>query len=1113
MAQFLESPAALPVAGIGASVGSARALRTLLGATAPGSGLAYVVVQDPDAVALDSDALGRNTALPVQWVQHDVALQKDHVYVVPSGCAARLAADRLRITGLAAEGRPPRAIDDFFRSLAAQRRDRAIGVVLSGVGTHGTAGARAIRAAGGAFLAQDPGTTLFPGMARSVIEAGCADCVLPPQQLAGALTRLTSESRPAGTASEGAGWAVELEPQHFDRVASLLLERTGRDFRGYRPGSVLQRVSRRMSLAGIASLPEYLERLREDAAEAGELAESLLVSFTGFFRNPRAWDAVRDAVIRPLLVSHGPEQPIRAWVPACATGEEAYSLAMMIAEEAASAGRPIDFKIYATDPSERSLRTGRAGLYPLGIETELTRERLERFFEREPHRYRVRSELREHVYFAPHDLLRHPPLSRLDILSCRNLLMYLDPEAQRRVVSLLHGALKADGHLFLGTSESPQIVDGLFAPVSRPWRIYRRAEGVRRIWPRLTAVPQLRPEGLAARERLAAEPPRRLASPPAEDAMAAPTLESELARLRSELHSSADALQVSAEELDAAHKEVAVISAELQSAQRELTRGDARLESRLREKRAAADELETLLASTQIAVLLLDPSLRVKFFTPAVRDLLGLIRSDLGRPVEQLAPRFSDDRLLEDARAVLQGSTPLQAEMSSHSGRWYLRRALPHLTADRQVGGVVVTFIDISPRKRVELELEATNARLQEALESSEALRDEAERANRSKDEFIATVSHELRTPLNTIRLWSRMLAEGKLSAADAMQGAKILERSALAQQRLIEDLLDISRMSRGQLRLEPRDTPLVEAVEAAVAQTVPLAQARDIQLAADLGAGSEPVRADADRIQQVAENLLTNAVKFTPAGGRVDVRLRPVDDGMELEVRDTGIGIDPAFLPFVFDRFRQGGTGAARRHGGLGLGLAISKQLVELHGGTISVESQGPGQGATFRVRLPRSPTAKVAESPAGRASLRERPNLSQVEVLLVDDEPSARDALTRLLEQHGASVRAVGSCAAAREAVMQHRPDVLVADIGLPGEDGYSLLRALRHEEKERHERRIPAVAVTALARMEDRQRALAASFDDHLPKPVDPDRLLAAVAALSRSAAKSLRGADTR
>jgi signal transduction histidine kinase/CheY-like chemotaxis protein len=400
-------------------------------------------------------------------------------------------------------------------------------------------------------------------------------------------------------------------------------------------------------------------------------------------------------------------------------------------------------------------------------------------------------------------------------------------------------------------------------------------------------------------------------------------------------------------------------------------------------------------------------------------------------------------------------------------------------------------------------ELALANSRLRGELKSSAARRKHAERANRCKDEFIATVSHELRTPLNTIRIWSRWFAEGKLSAGDAARGGGILERSARAQQQIIDDLLDLSRMARGQLRLELEDTSLVDAVRGAIAQALPLAEARQIRLAADLAGGAESVCADAVRIQQVVGNLLTNAVKFTPSGGRVDVRLRRAGDRVELEVSDTGVGIDPRFLPFIFDRFRQGGTDAASRQGGLGLGLAIVKQLVELHGGTIRAESRGPGQGASFTVCLPLGrPAVEIRES-LGAGSNRLLPDLSRTEILLVDDEPSAREVLARVLEQHGAVVRAVASCAAAREAMALHRPDVIMADIGMPGEDGYCLLRSLRREERRRRERRIPALAVTAYARQEDRRRALAASFDDHLPKPVDPDGLVLAVAALAKAA----------
>jgi hypothetical protein len=320
-----------------------------------------------------------------------------------------------------------------------------------------------------------------------------------------------------------------------------------------------------------------------------------------------------------------------------------------------------------------------------------------------------------------------------------------------------------------------------------------------------------------------------------------------------------------------------------------------------------------------------------------------------------------------------------------------------------------------------------------------------------------------------------------------------MVDRAALAQQQLIDDLLDVSRMASGQLRLTPRDTQLVGAVEAAIEAIRPAAESRKIALDSELSIEVGSVYVDPDRIQQVVWNLLANAVKFTPEGGRVAVRLRRVNGTVEIEVADTGKGIRADFLPHVFDRFRQGDTGAARRFGGLGLGLAIAKQLVELHGGMITAHSDGEGRGATFTVYLPLERRYSGPEEAEPAIAQREAGELTGLDVLLIEDEAMAREASKRLLEQHGAQVRAVGSAASAREAFEVRRPDVVVADIGMPDEDGYVLIKHLRRLEQERHTARVPAVAVTAFARSEDRQRALAAGFDEHLPKPVDPERLI--------------------
>ena len=338
------------------------------------------------------------------------------------------------------------------------------------------------------------------------------------------------------------------------------------------------------------------------------------------------------------------------------------------------------------------------------------------------------------------------------------------------------------------------------------------------------------------------------------------------------------------------------------------------------------------------------------------------------------------------------------------------------------------------------------------------------------------------------------------MTASQVSEGGKIVDRAALAQQQLIDDLLDVSRMASGQLRLAMRDTMLIDAVEAAIEAIHPLSDARRIELTTDLSDEVGTVHVDPDRIQQVVWNLLANAVKFTPEGGRVHVRVSRVDGTVEIEVRDSGIGIAPDFLPQVFDRFRQAEQGPTRRFAGLGLGLAIAKQLVELQGGTITAHSEGEGRGATFTVYLPLERRAESAPVPQGL--LDETLSVRGADLLLIEDDLAARTATQLLLEQRGATVRSVESAMQAREAILARRPDVVIADIGMRDEDGYTFIEGLRRTERQDHLPRIPAVAVTAFARIEDRERALAAGFDDHLPKPLDPERLMRVLVQLIES-----------
>ena len=393
---------------------------------------------------------------------------------------------------------------------------------------------------------------------------------------------------------------------------------------------------------------------------------------------------------------------------------------------------------------------------------------------------------------------------------------------------------------------------------------------------------------------------------------------------------------------------------------------------------------------------------------------------------------------------------------------------------------------------------------VRDLMEREHAARLQAEHANQLKDEFLATVSHELRTPLSAILLWAKLAATSRLKAEQVPEALRTIERSAEAQSQLIDDLLDASRMVSGKLRLSAEECQLEPAVREAVEVVQPAAEAKGVRIEATLNRAAGVVLADPDRIRQVVWNLLSNAVKFTPRGGDVLIHLGREGDYVRIEVTDTGAGISAEFLPHVFDRFRQADASAGRRHGGLGLGLAITHQLIELHGGTITAESDGEGMGSTFIVRLPLVRTAAVRSgAPVRLDAVREPARaLSGVRVLLVDDEAEIRLGMALVLEGEGAEVTAVGSAAEALKALeaapARRKPHVLLSDIGLPGEDGYQLLDRVRAAEAV-HGGEIPAVAVTAYAREVDRRRALDAGFQGHLAKPIEPDELIAAVAAL--------------
>ena len=1472
----VEQAARLPftVVGIGASAGGLEALTEFFDAQRSDTDMAFVVIQHlpPTRESLMVDILSKHTAMPVRQAEDGMRVERNHVYVIRPGHTLTIRFGLLHMGQPLEKRGHNRPVDDFFRSLAEEQRERAVCVVMSGMGSNGTAGAQMVKAVGGVCVAQDPDSAKFPSMPRSLIDSGFSDFILKPGEMPDVLARYAASPYAKGGKPVDVVGRKDLKV--LAEVLAVLKTRIRHDFAGYRKATIVRRIQRRMGLNHVTLLADYAKLIRQTPAEATALADDLMIHVTGFFRDPEAWEALRAEVVAPLVASREDDAVIRCWVSACSSGEEAYTLGMVLLEEADRAGKSFDIKIFATDMAERSLAHARTGSYPNGIESEITPERLARFFEKEDGKYRVRRHLREVVVFAPQNLLQDPPFSRMDICTCRNLLIYLEADAQRRVLQLLHFGLVTGGTLFLGTSETIGAVEDLFEVVDKRARIFRRVGPTRHgtlTFPASPVVPgaaravgpagvpavdartgrqsvtlltqrllldrytppavvvdrELRivyfhgrtepyldqPRGEPTRDvlQLAREPvrsairtalfaateraedgavrdgtivaedgsvkrvvvhatplqprvetnlflvtfeelPERPAATSGVDAQVADAaLRSELERARADLQSTVEALQATNEEMKASNEEVTSINEELQSTNEELetskeelqslneelTTVNAQLQAKMEELLGTTNDLASLLSSTDIAVIFLDPQFRVRRYTPATRDLVDLIAGDVGRPLKDLARKFNDPTLMEDARAVLDKLVPVEREVGSESGKWYVRRALPYRTADNHISGVVLTFVDITDRRRADEALRASEQRLRRVIDVNtvgiifvdvngpieeandeflrmtgydrddlragrlrwdtitpahwvdrareafdelrasgrvrpyekqfrrkdgilcwglfagadlgdgkavefvvdvserhraenqlqlsaerirlavevtqmgfwemnpqtkvdtfdpthnrimglpvdrragsmaevverihpddrarvvaamdaalggggditiqfrvvwpdgsvhhvakygrlidspgeaggrrligtvvdvtarvtaelarerqlaleQAGRAEAEAASEAKDQFLANVSHELRTPLSAILLWAKQLRTATASDQQRAEGLDAIARSAEAQRELIEDLLDTGRIVSGKLRLVVRPFDLASLVREAVDGVRPAAEARRVALQVNLAPNLDHVSADPDRLRQVLWNLLSNAVKFTPADGRVDVDAQRLGDDVELTVSDTGRGIAAPALPHVFERFWQAES-AARTNKGLGLGLPIAKQLVELHGGTIDAASGGPGKGTTFRVRLPLPAMDPAARPAARRSAAKGVQRLDDARLLLVEDDDATRDALAVVLRGAGADVTAVGTVADALAAFRSDRPDIILSDIGLPDGDGNDLIRQIRTDESDRKAAATPAVALTAMVRRQDRRRSAESGFQQHLAKPVDPDQLV--------------------
>jgi PAS domain S-box-containing protein len=536
----------------------------------------------------------------------------------------------------------------------------------------------------------------------------------------------------------------------------------------------------------------------------------------------------------------------------------------------------------------------------------------------------------------------------------------------------------------------------------------------------------------------------------------------------------------------------------------------------IQEKYARQSRLfEQVAASTPDFIYVFDLEGRFLYANPSLLKVWGKTSDEaFGKSLLELGYEpWHAQMHLREIRQVIETRQSIRGEVPFTGGSGisgvYEYIFTPVIGTNGEVEAIAGTTRDVTQRKQAEEQMVLAKGEKERLLACERAARSDAERSNRMKDEFLATLSHELRTPLNAILGWVSILRNSGRTDADLEEAIEVIDRNARAQTQIIDDLLDMSRIISGKVRLDVHPVDLGDVVKAALETVQPAIQSRGIHLQLVLDPLAHSVSGDPNRLQQIFWNLLSNAVKFTPRGGTIQVRLARVDSHVEVRVADSGEGIAAEFLPYVFDRFRQADSTSTRRHGGLGLGLSLVKQLVELHGGSVRVTSDGPGKGAVFAVVLPLAPlrAAEVEDEPDSQSAPRSvlksavvNTTLEGVRVLVVDDEPDSRILVQRLLRERHAAVMTASSAAEALSDVQQQEFDLLISDVGMPDEDGYSLIRKVRAMDHSRT-KPLPAIALTAYARTEDRVKSIEAGFQMHLAKPVEPVELLAMVTALAK------------
>lgn len=1330
------------VVGIGASAGGLESLEKLFQNLSAETGMAFVIIQhlSPDFKSMMYELLARDTKMEIHRVEDGMAIEANHVYLLPPKKEIIIAGGELHLIDKDVGKGLTLPIDRFLESLARECGSRSVGIILSGSGSDGSRGIRDLAQAGGLVICESEETAKFDGMPLSAQSTGLVDLVLAPQEMGKALLRHAANPLEAKQDGELAyrSEQVRLGLRGAEAIYELFRHEYDLDFSAYKEATVLRRIGRRLALSDSLTIDSYAEKLSRDKSELNTLYQDLLIGVTQFFRDEEPFQYLKESVLPELLQKRSLERTIRIWVSACATGEEAYSLAILFHEAFEAAGRPPQLKIFATDVHKKSLLQAGRGVFHEESMKRVSDVRRQRYFVRHDDTYQISNDIREMIVFAPHNLLRDAPFTDLDFVSCRNLLIYFQPAAQTKALSMFHFGLNTDGILFLGSSESPGELAGEFETVHERNKVYRKwrqarlpAEirlpavrtpgnnppvaairgfatpnrspdsGLLRIYDHLlnkymppsllinekrelvdsfggaekllhlrsrrpsldvldlidpsirttlvgalqkaiksdaevrfsgvklssesgqctynlVVEPLRNPSTHAVQYLLTFEPIGTVTPVLTEEFESAPNprdlsiaqtlqLEEELRYTKENLQATIEELETSNEELQATNEELVASNEELQSTNEELHSVNEELYSvnaehqrKIGELAEVNHDMHHLLENTDVATVFLDSELKIRKFTSHVRKIFDLIDQDVGRPISSFAHRVQLDGMLDRIKEVLGNGVPFESEVQMVDEACYLLRILPH-RIKQEIDGVVIVMVDLSPLEdlrgrlrwmssivastddaiigedlngyitswnsgavnlygysadeaigrhvsflipknranevadylthiqrgesvrtletmrlhrdgrlvHVSLTISAVRDALDRVIGISKIARDVTERVEvesklrdqaKQRDLFLAMLSHELRNPLSAVLTASHFLTDPRAVPANQQRAIATIQRQSAMMASLLDDLLDVSRISLGKIELTLSVFNLVDLVESIRETTLPEIVSHRATLQFEILDEDLYVEADWARLIQVHVNLIHNAAKYSPPNSPILVTMGAENGSVVVRVRDEGSGIAADFLPRIFEPFVQSDETLDRSEGGLGVGLTLVKSIVELHGGTIEAFSEGRDSGSTFELRIPLtnlrpwtngpSSDGKVARAPS---DAKIRSNVSSNRIVLVEDIDDNREMLQAILELDGHQVIAAMDGEAGCEAILRHKPDIALIDIGLPGIDGYEVARRVRRDP---NCNMVRLIALTGYGQTSDIANALAAGFDTHLVKPVNPKSLAMAI-----------------